>query len=134
SSRSYYISRAFRASGDADIRHRVVLSGGWALPFEHLWTNGPKKFTGGWNLYPILFAQTGLPMDVNGGQLVDYVTPGPSGDGDQNLVRPDWAGGAPHSLDPHGPGHLAFVTSGLSLPACYTINTPNGPVPNPNPP
>jgi hypothetical protein len=106
-----------RASGDSDIRQRFVLSGGWELPFAHAWSSAPKRLTSGWTLYPILTAQTGVPMDVLAGLPIDG-SPGPSGAGDQNLVRPDWAGGAPHSLDPHRPGHLAFDPTGLSSP-CY---------------
>ncbi len=119
-----------RASGDSDIRQRFVLSGGWELPLAHGWSSGPKRLTSGWSLYPILTAQTGVPMDVLAGLAVDDITPGPSWAGDQNLVRPDWAGGSPRSLDPHRvqtftvngspiTGHFAFDPTGLSIPACY---------------
>jgi len=134
SSVSYYNHHAFRASADSDIRQRLVFSGGWEMPFERMWKDGPKRLTGGWTLYPILFAQTGFPMDVTSGLILDYITPGPSGDGDQFLVRPNWAGGSPKNLDPHNAGHLAFDTSGLFIPACYYMTTPAGPVQNPNPP
>jgi len=116
----------FRASSDWDIRHRFVLSGGWELPFAHMWANGPKRLTGGWSLFPILIAQSGLPYDVNAGLFVDGVSPGPSGAGDQNLVRPDWYGGPIHYLDPHQPGNLFFDPSGLSAPACYLLPGPPG--------
>ncbi len=128
-----YNHQGLRASGDSDIRHRFVLSGGWELPFAHAWSDGPKRLTSGWNLYPIFFAQTGVPMDVLAGLAVDGFTPGPSGAGDQNLVRPDWAGGSPRSLDPHqvqtfngNSGHFAFDPSGLSVPACYGSSAPPG--------
>jgi hypothetical protein len=42
-----------RASGDTDVRNRLVLSGGWELPFSHMWASGPKRLTSGWSLYPI---------------------------------------------------------------------------------
>jgi len=126
-----------RASGDSDIRQRFVLSGGWELPLARAWSSGPKRLTSGWTLYPILTAQTGVPMDVVAGLAVDGVTPGPSGAGDQNVVRPDWAGGSPHSLDPHQvqtftvngspiTGHFAFDPTGLSTPACYASSAPPG--------
>lgn len=128
-----YNHQGLRASGDSDIRHRFVLSGGWELPFAHAWSNGPKRLTSGWNLYPIFFAQTGVPMDVLAGLAVDGFTPGPSGAGDQNLVRPDWAGGSPHSFDPHqvqtfngNSGHFAFDPTGLSVPDCYASSAPPG--------
>ena len=143
SSVSYYNHGLFRASGDSDIRNRFVLSGGWKLPFENLWSSGPSRLTNGWTLYPILFAQSGLPMDVNEGLAVDGVTPGPSGDGDQNLVRPNWSGGHPHTLNPKSvrtfvvdgqtiAGNFAFDPTGLYTPSCYFL--PNSTTPNPNAP
>lgn len=125
-----YNQHQFRASADADIRHRFVLSGGWTLPFDHLWSTGPKRLTSGWSLYPIISAQSGMPMDVNAGLFVDG-TPGPSGAGDQNLVRPNWPGGRPQSEDPHKlqtfivggtpiSGHFIFNPTGLSEPDCYS--------------
>jgi len=128
----------FRASGDADVRNRLVLSGGWELPFSHMWGSGPKRLTNGWTLYPIITAQSGFPLDViaglpgpAGGPFV----PGPSGLGDSNLARPDWGGGAPQSLDPHAvqtinvdgtpvTGHFIFNPSGLSFPACFNSSAP----------
>jgi len=140
-----------RASADSDIRQRLVLSGGWELPLAHAFGSAPKHLTEGWNLYPILQYQTGVPMDVLAGLAIDGVTPGPSGAGDQNVVRPDWTGGSPRSEDPHqiqthtvitqnGPsqvtGHFAFDPSGLVQPSCYYVTSPATglPVPNPNPP
>jgi hypothetical protein len=128
----------FRASGDADVRNRFVLSGGWKLPFSDMWGSGPKRLTDGWTLYPIITAQSGFPLDViaglpgpAGGPFV----PGPSGLGDSNLARPDWGGGAPQSLDPHAvqtinvdgtpvTGHFIFNPSGLSFPACFNSSAP----------
>lgn len=129
----YYNNQQFRAAADSDIRQRLILSGGWELPFAHLWSSGPKKLTGGWNLYPIVLAQSGLPIDVNAGLFING-TPGPSGAGDQNLVRPDWVGGSPQSLDPHQvqtftvngtpiTGHFAFNPTGLIVPSCFSGNT-----------
>jgi hypothetical protein len=130
----------FRASGDADVRNRVVLSGGWEMPFAHMWAAGPTRLTRGWTLYSIITAQSGFPLDViaglpgpGGGEFV----PGPSGLGDSNLVRPDWTGGPPQSLDPHKvqtftvagtplTGHFAFDPSGLSFPACFNSSAAPG--------
>jgi hypothetical protein len=134
---SYYGKRLTYASADADIRHRFVFSGGWDLPFAQLWPGGPKRLTGGWSLYPIVTAQSGLPVDVNAGLFSDNVTPGPSGDGAQGLVRPDWAGGSVQTYDPHQvqtlnvdgtpvTGHYFFNPSGLSTPACYNSSAPPG--------
>lgn len=126
-----YNHHQFYSSGDSDVRNRLVLSGGWELPFAHLFSNGPKALTQGWSLYPIAFVQSGLPMDVTGGLSVFGATD-PSGAGDANLVKPNWTGGSPRTLDPHQvqtinipgvptqvTGHFAFDPSGLSVPACY---------------
>ena len=127
----FYNHHRFYASGDSDLRDRLVLSGGWELPFAHLFSHGHRALTRGWSLCPILFAQSGLPMDVNAGLSVFGATD-PSGAGDANLVKPDWAGGSPRTLDPHQvqtilirgipaqvTGHFIFDPSGLSVPACY---------------
>ena len=136
----FFNHHQFRASGDADVRNRVVLSGGWELPFAHMWASGPERLTRGWTLYSIITAQSGFPMDViaglpgpAGGEFV----PGPSGFGDSNLVRPDWAGGPPQQLDPHTvrtidvggtpvTGRFIFDPSGLSFPACFNSVAPPG--------
>jgi hypothetical protein len=141
----FYNHHQFYSSGDSDLRNRLVLSGGWELPFAHLFSNGPKALTQGWSLYPIVFVQSGLHMDVNSGLTVFGAT-NPSGAGDQNLVKPNWPGGAPRTLDPHQvqtitipgvpslcgkpnpslqcppaqvTGHFIFDPSNLAVPACY---------------
>ena len=126
-----YNHHQFYSSGDSDVRNRLVLSGGWELPFAHLFQNGPKLLTKGWSLYPIVFVQSGLPMDVDGGLSI-FNLPNPSGAGDQNLVKPNWTGGSPQTLDPHQvqtisvpgvptqlTGHFIFNPNDLSVPACY---------------
>jgi Carboxypeptidase regulatory-like domain/TonB dependent receptor len=134
---SYYNQNEAYASADSDIRNRFVLSGGWELPFDKLWSSGPRRLTRGWTLDPIFTWQSGLPVDVNAGLFQDGVTPGPSGDGDQNLVRPDWLGGAVQTYNPHQEqtlmvdgtpttGHFFFNPSGLYLPACFSSSQPPG--------
>jgi len=139
----FYDHQEFRASGDNDIRHRFVFSGGWEMPWDRAWSSGPSWLTKGWNLYPIVVAQSGLPMDVTGGLYVDGFA-GPSGAGDQNLVKPNWTGAGPVTLDPHKvrtfttadgfytvTGNFIFDPSGLSTPSCYYL--PDGSQ-NPNVP
>ncbi len=134
---SYYNQNATYSSADADIRNRFVLSGGWQLPFDKLWSSGPKRLTRGWTLDPIFTWQSGLPVDVNAGLFQDGVTPGPSGDGDQNLVRPDWSGGAVQTYNPRQEqtltvngspitGHFFINPSGLYVPACFSNSAPPG--------
>jgi Carboxypeptidase regulatory-like domain/TonB-dependent Receptor Plug Domain len=72
------------SSGDADVRHRISLSGGWDLPFDRMWATGPKRLTKGWSVYPIVTWRTGFPFDIPArlGGSVDPANPGTSGAGD----------------------------------------------------
>ena len=125
----YYDHHEFHGTGDQDLRNRFVLSGGWELPFAHLWSSASRELTSGWSLYPIVTVQSGLPMDVNAGLFVNGL-PGPSGAGDEGIVKPDWAGGAPQAVNPHTyqtfmvdgapvTGNFIFNPTGLSDPDCY---------------
>jgi Carboxypeptidase regulatory-like domain len=81
---------ALYGNSDINLAQRFVLSGGWTLPFDEWWSNGPKRLTGGWTLYPILEVQTGSPIDMSiYGSSLPQSSPGPSGYGDRNAVRPD---------------------------------------------
>jgi hypothetical protein len=87
-----YAPNLFRASGDSDVRHRISLSGGWDLPFDRLWGEGPKRLTKGWSVYPIFTYRTGFPYDIPSGQYglpdsSDPGNPGSSGAGDPYLTR-----------------------------------------------
>jgi hypothetical protein len=132
----YYNHHQFHGTGDNDLRNRFVFSGGWTMPFEKAWSSGPSALTKGWTLYPIFVWQSGLPMDVNGGMYLDG-SPGPSGAGDQGLLKPNWAGGAPKTLNPRKyqtigalTGNFIFDPTGLADPDCYYANG----FQNPNPP
>jgi hypothetical protein len=83
----YYNHAQFRAVSDYDITHRIAFSGGWDLPFNHLWASGPKRLTKGWSLYPIFSWRTGFPMDIFSQLSSSTADPGPSGAGDASLVR-----------------------------------------------
>ncbi len=96
----YYNHDLFRASADTDVRHRVVFSGGWDLPFDRAWSSGPHFLTRGWSLYPIANYRTGFPLDVGSGYNVSRSKPGPSGAGDQNLVRANLVGGKVTIVNP----------------------------------
>ena len=90
----------FRASGETDVRQTFVLSGGWDLPFDHLWRRGPKLLTSGWSVYPIFTWRTGFPLDVLGNLNTTNGDPGPSGAGDAGLVRADLVGNSVGTLNP----------------------------------
>lgn len=132
-----YNHHQFYASADSDIRERFVLTGGWELPLAKLWSKGPKRLIQGWILAPIFSAQSGFPSTVTAGLFQDGVTPGPSGDGDQNLVMPNWSGGPFQTYNPGDEqtftvngvaitGHFFFNPSGLYLQDCYASSAPPG--------
>ena len=83
----YYNQKQFMASSDYDIRHNLVFSGAWQLPFDKIWESGPSRLTKGWNLYPIISYRTGYPLDISAGISRTLGRVGPSGAGDPNLVR-----------------------------------------------
>ncbi len=95
----FYNHDEFRASGDTDVRNVVNISGGWDLPFDQLWSHGPKLLTKGWSLYPILSIRSGFPLDVLAGLNTSRSNPGPSGAGDAGLVRADYVGNATATLN-----------------------------------
>jgi len=84
-----YQPELFRASADMDLRHRIVFSGAWELPFDRAWSSAPKRLTHGWNLFPILSWRTGYPLDVFADlpSSFDPFSPGPSAAGDSGLVH-----------------------------------------------
>jgi len=96
----YYNQDEFRASGDTDVRNALVLSGGWELPFTHLWQSGPKALIGGWNLYPIVTWHTGFPLDVFANLNTTPTDPGPSGAGDASSVHADLVGNSVGTMNP----------------------------------
>ncbi len=97
----YYDHDAFYGNAANDVRQRLVISGGWEIPFAHLWPSGPKKLTSGWRLFPIFTKQTGAPLDMLAGLSgASYTKPGPSGEGDSNLVRRDLAGNGVQTFNP----------------------------------
>jgi hypothetical protein len=91
----YYDHGIFRASSDFDLRHRLTFSGGWDLPFDHAWQDGPKRLTKGFSLYPIFSWRTGFPLSINSQYLASFnpADPGPSGAGDSYLANAIFAPG-----------------------------------------
>jgi hypothetical protein len=86
----YFRRHALYGNSDFDMRQRLVFSGGWELPFADYWATGPKRLTKGWSLFPILFVQSGVPIDIYGGYgSPNETNPGPSGYGDPQVVRAD---------------------------------------------
>ena len=97
----YFNRHELYSNSDFDMRNRLVLSGGWDLPFADLWATGPKRLTHGWSLYPIFFVQSGIPLDLNAGLgNPQEAVPGPSGAGDPQLIRPDQLTSHVQTFDP----------------------------------
>ncbi|MGB8011620.1 MAG: TonB-dependent receptor [Terriglobales bacterium] len=82
-----YVPHLYYASSDGDVRQRISFSGGWDLPFDRMWSQGPKRLTKGWSLYPIVTFRTGFPFDISAGlpDGSDPGNPGSSGAGDPYL-------------------------------------------------
>jgi hypothetical protein len=121
----YYDHDLFRASGDTDVRQTFVLSGGWDLPFEHLWTRGPKLLTKGWSLYPIITASTGFPLDVFAGLNTQNGDPGPSGAGDAGSVHADLVGSQVTYLSPSATRTFNNPNAGGASTGNYYFNPAN---------
>ena len=96
----FYNHHRLYGNSDFDIRHRLTFSGGWALPFDRTWSAGPKPLTTGWSLYPIVFAQSGIPLDFRAGTRQRSGSPGPSGAGDGEIVRANQMVSSVETFDP----------------------------------
>jgi hypothetical protein len=108
-----YDPAGFRASSDQDIRHRITASGGWDLPFDQMWTSGPKRLTQGWSLFPIVTWHTGQPFDIfaflNG--RFDPGVEGPSGAGDPTNIHANIVGPT-NVFNPHNSQTFTNPNSG----------------------
>jgi hypothetical protein len=134
-----YSPEYFRSSGDIDVRHRIVFSGGWEVPFERAWSRGPSRITQGWNLFPIVSWRSGFPFDIfaNLPSNFDFTSPGPSGAGDPGLVRANLVG-APSTVDPNqsntfagSTGHYYFDPTHFSNAQCQDTVKAEACVPGP---
>jgi hypothetical protein len=96
-----YNHHALYGNSDFNVPQRLTFSGGWELPFAKAWTGGPKRLTTGWSLYPIVFAQSGIPLDARAGLHENFGSPGPSGAGDREVVRADQMTSSIQTFDPH---------------------------------
>jgi hypothetical protein len=96
-----YNHHVLYGNSDFDIRQRLTFSGGWELPFARAWSSGPKRLTAGWSLYPIVFAQSGIPLDALAGLHQNQSSPGPSGAGDRGIVRANQVTSSIQTFDPH---------------------------------
>lgn len=122
----YYDPRLYYASSDTDIRQRISFSGGWDLPFERMWGDGPQRLTRGWSLYPIFTWHTGFPFDINASLpgSSNPLNPGTSGAGDPYLTNAAVVG----PIQTFNPDHrrtINEITYGMSpTGTCQTTTTP----------
>jgi outer membrane receptor protein involved in Fe transport len=119
-----YEPHLYYASSDSDVRQRISASGGWDLPFDQLWGDGPKRLTKGWSLYPIFTWRTGFPFDIPAGLpgLTDPANPGTSGAGDPFLSNA--AVVAPiQKFDPRHQRTINEITYGFSSTGACQITT-----------
>jgi outer membrane receptor protein involved in Fe transport len=118
-----YQANLFYASSDQDVRHRITFSGGWDIPFDHMWSSGPKRLTRGWSLFPIVTWHTGFPFDMFA-RLGDRFTPGaegPSGAGDPTNVHANIVGST-NSFDPRQSQTLTNPNTGTTSSGNYWFN------------
>jgi hypothetical protein len=126
----------FRANSDFDIRHNLVFSGSWELPFNKMWTSGPSRLTRGWTMYPIVSYRSGTPITISGNQPTTRKRPGPSGAGDGGLVLANQVN-VFTTFDPHNGQTLAGNSGNFYFdPSAFSIaqyEDPNfDPVNNPS--
>ncbi len=132
----YYNWNQFRADSDFDLRHYVVFSGGWDLPYSRSWSRGARLLAGGWTLSPIATFRTGDVLDIRGFISRSRTRTGPSAAGDPNLVHPNLVAPVQY-FDPHrvntfnnhtGNFYLdpsAFSSAAFSAPGFDPVNNPS---------
>ncbi len=86
-----------------DLRHNLVLSYNWDLPFAHYF--GARRITTGWHITGISRFYTGTPISVKSGG--DYALT------NIGLDYPTQIGSI-QKLDPHNPAHTFFNTSAFA--------------------
>jgi hypothetical protein len=77
----------FEGVSDYNVPHYVSAAAVWELPVNNLWSRGPRQLTRGWRLTPLFTHRSGLPLNVKAGLSRNATKPGPSADGDPNLVQ-----------------------------------------------
>ncbi len=123
----FYEPHLFYASSDTDVRNRISASGGWDLPFDRMWGDGPKRLTQGWSLYPIFTWRTGFPFDINASLpgYSDPTNPGTSGAGDPYLTNAAVLGSI-KTFNPDKQRTINEITYGVnpSTGGCQITTTP----------
>jgi hypothetical protein len=117
-----------RGLSSSDITHNFVASYIWALPFDRLFANGPKRLTQGWQIQGITRFSTGFPIQLNqsngdftlwGSSNTDM----PNRVGPVQIVNPRQVNTACPTYDPNTPGS---GTGCYFLPGAFEINSTPG--------
>jgi hypothetical protein len=121
--------RLSRGLSTSDITHNFVASYIWALPFDRLFANGPKRLTQGWQIQGITRFSTGFPIQLNQSNG-DYTLWGSSSTdmpnrvvGPVQIVNPRNVNTACPTYDPNTPGS---GTGCYFLPGAFEVNTTPG--------
>jgi hypothetical protein len=93
--------RLSRALSSYDVTHNFVASYNWAVPFDRLFSNAPKRLTQGWNFVGISRFSTGFPITMAQSAGDDSLT-GDSGNDTPNVIGPVQIQN-PHLPGPNGP-------------------------------
>ncbi len=118
-----------RGLSTSDITHNFVASYIWALPFDRLFANGPKRLTQGWQIQGITRLSTGFPIQLNqsngdytlwGSSATDMPNRAP---GPVPIVNPRNVNTACPTYDPNTPGS---GTGCYFLPGALEVNTTPG--------
>jgi hypothetical protein len=117
----YYNHAALRGNAVYDQRQRFTLAGGWQLPFDHMWSSGPKALTSGWTLLPIFSMYSGSPFDVSAALKNNTVgnKAGSSGAGDPQLTRAQLTVAKPTTLNPHTSSLHYLVKTDYTVPTIW---------------
>ncbi len=120
--------RLSRGLSTSDITHNFVASYVWAIPFDRLWENGPKRLTQGWQVQGITRFSTGFPIQLNqsngdftlwGSSSTDM----PNRVGPVQVVNPRKVNTECPTYDPNQPG---TGTGCYFLPSAFEVNTAPG--------
>jgi len=117
-----------RGLSSTDVTHNFVASYIWALPFDRLFPNGPKRLTQGWQIQGITRFSTGFPVQMNQSD-VDYSLYGSGGTdmpnrvGPVQIVDPRKVNTACPTYDPTIPGSGSGC---YFLPSAFAVSTTPG--------
>jgi hypothetical protein len=116
-----------RGLSSSDVRHNLVVSYIWALPFDKLFRGGPRRLTEGWQLQGITRFASGFPIQMNQGSGDASLTDSSSTDM-PNLVGPV-VKVDPRKVNTQCPTYDGTPGSGTGcyfLPSAFAVNTTLG--------